>query len=1039
MIYENTIQKKNMVGGFIGFGVVESLVLGHIYRNSEPILELINTYITETGIQDNNIVLDLRSHLNNILDLAHNAQLEELIDRHHISRTPVVVVDDDALTPIEVVQQFFTNFSNNVDFTFDEGLSGASEEVVIMLLVAAFAGLGISIFKSMQPAPPLPPPPPSLPPPPSPPQNDELTIKKITQMMAKIKTVQGKYEIKFDENTMTMKELQKYKQLFELFIKHVTRFIKIITKLKSSIDVTNTDNNKFAETAIQTLTAMLEAAKTKFRQIKAIIYTKNSKIYITLQEIFDKITPILDTKITEAKAKEQAAKEIAEATEAAEAAETIDTLSTKPPKNALYALAKSMQPVLVDRIKTYLREIDRINNSYSDEDDSIQFNELENTFNISNQFIKTYLPELFYVIDLISIENIIYQEGFNEEKNKLLDEVLFYELKRIDTHLSELYANTQTQTQTQIGGADGDQPIEEEDDSITYEAMSITYNNDENNYVVTFPDFLFDALNSITHKINEKYDNIVHIKLDKDSNREVLTKLKHIKLKDESEKANRQSKELREKLEKFKAEEAEAAAEEAEAPATAAPVAEPVAAQAAPAPAAEPVAPAALVPVEALITNKTRRLYDAKKFMTDADNSVRAYTEALVAYEIKYRNHGTNFFARYKEKENEPVQPLEVSDAQGFFAKQYAKILADEKEDLAAEAAAAAPATPTPLAVAAPTPVAAAAAQLTKYKKLIAALDNHKPILLSIGNFGQTINENYNTTTLVCIKRVQILVDTLRKFQSNRTTFYNYAKKNMLDWCKNVLPRDLSGLEVIVEEEDWGEAAQKYTKKYQTIFACLNMANSSKPGGGYEHGMAAQEENMFRRTDCHFFIDRNKLVSDKKIHPTYRYNQTMEKLIDARDSYKTYLGDSPRICIKGPETLVGTSITNINDDIGYRDLSNNEMFLFYELRCAAKYIVDGAPFKTKEMDRRIHAQFATLKKANIRHAILSAFGCGAFHNKPEDVAKLYKKYLVIYKNDFDVVVFAIHFAGNGPENYDKFRKVLLPNTPASSIITTFIP
>ena len=566
MIYENTIQKKNMVGGFLGLGVLESLVAAEMAKKSlhfinthgDKIIQHVADYNSQHMAIANKLKEDFVTYLNNIFHTPADAHDGTHHDGTHHDGEPTNL--------IEVVQEFFTNFSNNVDFTFDEGLSGASEEVVIMLLVAALIGTGIyNIYKSMQPSPPLPPPPSPLPPPPSPPspsppppsppQNDELTIKKITQMMAKIIAVQGKYEIKFDENTMTMKELQKYKQLFELFIKHVTRFIKIITKLKSSIDATNKENNDFAETAIQTLTAMLEAAKTKFRQIKAIIYTKNSKIYITLQEIFDKITPILDTKITEAKEKEQAAKETAEATEAAEA---IDTLSTKPPKNALYALAKSMQPVLVDRIKTYLREIDRINNSYSDEDDSIQFNELENTFNISNQFIKTYLPELFYVIDLISIENIIYQEDFNEEKNKLLDEVLFYELKRIDTHLSELYANTQTQTQ--IGGAVGDHPTqqpeaEEEDGSISYEAMSITYNKDENNYVVTFPDFLFDALNSITHKINEKYNNIVHIKLDKDSNREVLTKLKHIKLKDESEKANRQSEELREKLEKFKAEE----------------------------------------------------------------------------------------------------------------------------------------------------------------------------------------------------------------------------------------------------------------------------------------------------------------------------------------------------------------------------------------------------------------------------------------------------------------------------------------------------
>ena len=47
---------------------------------------------------------------------------------------------------------------------------------------------------------------------------------------------------------------------------------------------------------------------------------------------------------------------------------------------------------------------------------------------------------------------------------------------------------------------------------------------------------------------------------------------------------------------------------------------------------------------------------------------------------------------------------------------------------------------------------------------------------------------------------------------------------------------------------------QKLTKVYGETFAVLNMANAYFPGGGYDEGMPAQEENMFRRTDCHFAV-----------------------------------------------------------------------------------------------------------------------------------------------------------------------------------------
>ena len=50
-----------------------------------------------------------------------------------------------------------------------------------------------------------------------------------------------------------------------------------------------------------------------------------------------------------------------------------------------------------------------------------------------------------------------------------------------------------------------------------------------------------------------------------------------------------------------------------------------------------------------------------------------------------------------------------------------------------------------------------------------------------------------------------------------------------------------------------------------TLFASLNMANAYGPGGGYTHGMVAQEENMFRRTDCHFSLRREDIDGDDEV------------------------------------------------------------------------------------------------------------------------------------------------------------------------------
>ena len=90
------------------------------------------------------------------------------------------------------------------------------------------------------------------------------------------------------------------------------------------------------------------------------------------------------------------------------------------------------------------------------------------------------------------------------------------------------------------------------------------------------------------------------------------------------------------------------------------------------------------------------------------------------------------------------------------------------------------------------------------------------------------------------------------------------------------------------------------------------------------------------------------------------------------------------------------------------------------------------------MKKRIEAQFSTLKSNGIRHAVLGAFGCGAFNNKPQDVAPLYKECLNKYKTDFDVIAFPIYYAGSGLENYPVFKKILLEVEPDSTTSSIFM-
>ena len=74
------------------------------------------------------------------------------------------------------------------------------------------------------------------------------------------------------------------------------------------------------------------------------------------------------------------------------------------------------------------------------------------------------------------------------------------------------------------------------------------------------------------------------------------------------------------------------------------------------------------------------------------------------------------------------------------------------------------------------------------------------------------------------------------------------------------------------------------------------------------------------------------------------------------------------------------------------------------------------------MRRRIAAQLDTLITHRVRHAVLGAFGCGAFLNPAAEVARIYLEEISSRTQSFDVIAFAIFAPGYGPNNYAPFVK-----------------
>ena len=239
-------------------------------------------------------------------------------------------------------------------------------------------------------------------------------------------------------------------------------------------------------------------------------------------------------------------------------------------------------------------------------------------------------------------------------------------------------------------------------------------------------------------------------------------------------------------------------------------------------------------------------------------------------------------------------------------------------------------------------------------------------------------------------------------------------------------------VQVRVIKGDVLEATHELTKTTGVMVAAINMANEVYPGGGYLTGCTAQEENMARRTDLHFLFDESAVLSvmrkKKGLAIDYVYTDAMSGLVSGMTG-AVYLSPFPLICIKGREVWNRGSVE------GYAPLDASEVFPFLELRTAAvdtHYVDDGDEIIILNMERRIRAQFLTLKERGVRHLVLSAFGCGAFGNDAHSVACLYKKALVEFAKDFDEVVFAIYYAGHGENNFDVFREVLLGESVTDS-------
>ena len=199
--------------------------------------------------------------------------------------------------------------------------------------------------------------------------------------------------------------------------------------------------------------------------------------------------------------------------------------------------------------------------------------------------------------------------------------------------------------------------------------------------------------------------------------------------------------------------------------------------------------------------------------------------------------------------------------------------------------------------------------------------------------------------------------------------------------------------------------------------AVMNFANAFHAGGGVTKGAGAQEESLCRTSTLYPLLYRKRLRDT-----FYKHHHTLStpKASDAL----VYIEDVV-ICktdVDLPERMPREQWVNVDvitvaaPDL--RDKSN----LYAPLVGSGTYM-NNAELFGYHVKRAIHVlTCAAAQKADI--LVLGAFGCGAFHNDPEVVARAYKVALEEFPKVFKKIEFAVYCPDTDTKNYEIFSRVL---------------
>ncbi|AYV76407.1 MAG: hypothetical protein Terrestrivirus6_33 [Terrestrivirus sp.] len=228
------------------------------------------------------------------------------------------------------------------------------------------------------------------------------------------------------------------------------------------------------------------------------------------------------------------------------------------------------------------------------------------------------------------------------------------------------------------------------------------------------------------------------------------------------------------------------------------------------------------------------------------------------------------------------------------------------------------------------------------------------------------------------------------KIKCDASTKYSY------NTLKNINMKPLfekTNIEVI--KEDTLVSCKNLLEFFHVNKICaLNMASTYRPGGGVEEGSAAQEEELFRRTN--YFLTLKE----------HFYRLTDGDVIFSPTV--TIIKDQNYTDIKSPFTVsfIASSALKYPDTI--HDATTK----------TEKYTDTDREIMTKAIDNIFRAAYLNKKTV----LVLGALGCGAYHNPVNEIIDIYNKCIEKYDKCFEKIVFAVY--SKKDKNYSLFSQYI---------------